>query len=177
MLRSGKFWMAVGSIVVLFMLLFLLLSNKKISPIDEAGWLVATSTNGVVFNYPQNLPTTYMSALDWPPLANIVGVDFRCAEAGNETDRAGQTVLKTVNGRTYCVTQKSEGAAGSIYDQYAYAFIKDERMYILAFSTRAVQCANYPSPQKTECESERRDFNLDDLVDRIAQTVRSGSGD
>ena len=77
-----------------------------------------------------------------------------------------------VDNRTYCVTKVSEGAAGSIYTQYAYAFPKNSKVVILTFSLRFPQCGNYSEPEKNECEGERETFDVDSIIDRIAQTLK-----
>ncbi|MFZ2414956.1 MAG: hypothetical protein WAW33_03110, partial [Minisyncoccia bacterium] len=81
---------------------------------------------------------------------------------------------RLVNNREYCVTKESEGAAGSIYTNYAYAFPKDTKTIIFTFTTRATQCANYDEPNKTACEKEREAFDLDGIVDRMAQSLYFG---
>ena len=128
-------------------------------------------TNGAVFRYPPGLTTRFISALDWPPELQILNEPFSCTEAGSEIARAGRTEKRMVDNRTYCVTKISEGAAGSIYTQYAYAFPKNEGSAIFTFSLRSVQCANYDEPAKRECENERTSFDMDGVVDRIAQTL------
>ncbi|MDD5318501.1 MAG: hypothetical protein PHF79_01625 [Candidatus Pacebacteria bacterium] len=127
---------------------------------------------GISFQYPENPVVKYMDAIDWPPKVQILNQPFTCTEAGSETARAGQTLMSTVNGRTYCVTRESEGAAGSIYIQYAYAFPKNDKTVIFTFTVRYVQCGNYSEPQKTECDNLRQAFNLDNVIDQIAQTFK-----
>jgi hypothetical protein len=113
----------------------------------------------------------YISALDWPPKLQIINEAFSCTEAGNSTERAGATEMRTINGRNYCVTEVVQGAAGSIYTQYAYAYEKDGKTNILTFSLRFSQCGNYDEPSKSECENERQTFNPDDLLDQYARTL------
>lgn len=91
-----------------------------------------------------------------------------CNEAGSETARAGQALKRMVDDLTYCVTKVTEGAAGSIYTQYSYAFPKDNQTAIFTFSIRYVQCGGYSNPKKTECENLRTAFDLDGVMDRIA---------
>lgn len=139
-------------------------------PLPE-GWSMYVS-NGVMVSYPKTLPTTYIKTVDWPPQAQVLDLPYSaCTEAGVETDRAGQTQKRMINGREYCVTTIVEGAAGSIYTQYAYAFPRGYKTIILTFSLRAPQCANYDDPEKTACETERRVFDIDGLVDSMAQAL------
>jgi len=131
-----------------------------------------TTSNGVTFQYPEILLTEYINAVDWPPQVQVLNEAFTCTEAGSETARAGQTIKRMVDDRIYCVTKESEGAAGSIYTNYAYAFPKDRKTIIFTFSLRAVQCANYDDPQKIACENERSAFDLDSTVNRMARSIK-----
>ncbi|MFA6256726.1 MAG: hypothetical protein WCT29_00235 [Candidatus Paceibacterota bacterium] len=122
-----------------------------------------------VQNAPLELYTKYVTAVDWPPFVRTEDEAFTCTEAGTPTERAGGTELKTINGRTYCVTEVTEGAAGSTYTQYAYAFPKDNKTMIATFSLKFVQCANYDEPERSDCAGEQAGFNVDILADSYAQ--------
>lgn len=138
-------------------------------------------TRGISFKYPQSLGTKYISVVDWPPGVEIFDEDYACLEAGTTTALAGRTAEKKVLDTFYCVTEVVEGAAGSIYTQYAYAFSPDAiilpqaagKTVVLIFTTRAVQCLNYDEPLRRECEEERREFDVDAVVHRIAQTLKT----
>jgi tryptophan-rich sensory protein len=122
---------------------------------------------GISFKYPEQLAATYIRLVDWPPQVDVVDEPFVCIAAGTEMARAGRTEEQTINGHTYCVTKESQGAAGSIYTNYAYEVPRSNGMVIFTFSVQAVQCANYDEPKKTECEQERTAFNFDKEVDRM----------
>lgn len=137
-----------------------------------ADWLrFADSGRDISFRYPPDFGTRYIHALDWPPMLQVLEGPFECTEAGSETARAGRTELDGISGRRYCVTRLTEGAAGSVYTSYAYAFETDGGIAILTFSARAVQCGNYDQPQRSECDAERQAFDPGALVDAIARTV------
>lgn len=120
---------------------------------------------------PASIPRTeYISPVDWPPKVAMENKPFSCLEAGSETNPAGQTQKITVNNHTYCVTKETQGAAGSIYTQYAYARAKNSETEIFTFSLRYVQCGNYPEPKKTACEKERQVFNVDTFMDHYIQS-------
>ncbi len=141
---------------------------------NSDGGLNATSTDtvqGVSFRYPKEISRPFVSLVDWPPKIQITNDSFTCTEAGVEIDRAGVTKKETINGRTYCVTKESEGAAGSVYAQYAYAFPFDSKTAIFTFTLRYPQCTNYDEPNKTMCENQWQEFNLIGVVDSMAQTV------
>lgn len=131
-----------------------------------------SSLNNVTFDFPKTLTTNYIHAQDWPPMASILPGPFTCTQAGSEIAVAGKTELKTINGHSYCVTIETQGAAGSIYTQYAYAFPKNDKVIIFTFTLRSVQCDNYDDPQKTACKKERDTFSVDNLVDSMAVTTK-----
>lgn len=138
----------------------------------ESGWITYSDTiQGITFRYPKELTTAYIHTVDWPPKVQIVEGPLTCTEAGEETARAGRTERRMVDNREYCVTLVSEGAAGSVYTQYAYAFPTQGKVSIFTFSLRTVQCRNYDEEEKSRCESEREVFYLDGLVDKIAKTL------
>lgn len=151
----------------------------------ENGWQTATDTAmGVTFQYPEKLGTKYIDTVDWPPKIQLLKKPFTCTLGGNEIQQAGQTTEQSINGRTYCITKESEGAAGSTYTQYAYAFAKDyptntpdatkagSETVVFTFTLRFPQCANYDDPKKTECEKERTAFTIDPIVDTMARTIK-----
>mgnify|MGYP003393041045 FL=1 len=124
------------------------------------------------FNFPENLPTKYIHALDWPPMAEVTEGEFSCIEAGKPEERAGRTERRTIGGREYCVTEVREGAAGSVYSQYTYMTEIEDKIVFLRFTTQATQCENYSEPQRSECKAERESFNIDQVVDQIVRTGR-----
>ncbi len=142
----------------------------------HAGWKTVADEN-VSFLYPENIGATYTTTTDWPPKVQFIHGPFTCSAAGDITVPAGKTEQLLINGREYCMTTEGEGAAGSTYLLKAYAFaVQDqsgiEKVAIFTFGLREVQCANYDDPQKTECENERATFDISNLVDEIAQTLR-----
>jgi hypothetical protein len=140
--------------------------------VDTSGWLThADPSRYLSFRYPQELGTRFVHPVDWPPTLQIVDGPLLCAGAGVDFARAGKTERVSIGGRAYCVTRASEGAAGSIYTSYDYAFENERRVFILTFSLRAVQCANYDEPEKSACESERATFDVSPTIDAIARTI------
>jgi hypothetical protein len=139
----------------------------------NGSWKTVTDTaTGISFRYPEALPTTYIHVVDWPPQVRVVADPFTCTAGGSEVARAGVTEERLIYDHAYCVTRESEGAAGSIYTNYAYAFAREGTTIILTFSIRSVQCANYDDPQRTACETERAAFSMDGTADAMAQSVR-----
>lgn len=168
--------LVVVSLVILIALLsgLFLLPKKTTAPTptvtptstNDSSPLTPSPTSGSI-----TLQTIYISAVDWPPHVSIENITFSCTEAGSQTGRAGETKKIIIHTHTYCVTTSTEGAAGSIYTQYAYARAKGDKTQILTFSLRFVQCGNYPEEEKTACESERSTFSIDTLIDSYFQQL------
>jgi hypothetical protein len=144
------------------------------STVTEPETLVKTyidAKTGVSFQYPAKLSTTYISLVEEAPTVAVTGGPMTCKASGSEITPAGSTELKTIDGKAYCVTTKSEGAAGSTYTEYTYATEKEGKVVAVTFTLRAVQCANYDEPQQTACEAERANFSLDGMVAQIASSL------
>lgn len=148
---------AVGIIAILALAIVALKTPEQ----GQETWKTA-SGDGFTFQYPE-LQTKYISAVEWPPEVNVLIAQFLCAEA-----------LQKINGRDYCVGIESGGAAGTTYITRTYNSMKNDRMVTIRFTLRYPECQNYNDPQRTECEKERQEFNpeLDNLVDKIAQSVK-----
>ena len=137
---------------------YFIYSQNKVSSLVTPNPNPISETN-VTFVYPLVLATKYIHAVTWPPQVVVTDGPLNCAK-------------RIINSQAYCVTVSSEGAAGSIYTTYAYAFLKNDKVITLNFTLRAVQCDNYDDPQKTECKNERTTFNVDNLADSMAQSVQ-----
>ena len=141
-------------------------------PVVDPSWKTETDAKtGISFRYPATLGTTYMHEIDWPPKVAVTNGPFTCVAAGSEIERAGRTDLWKIDDRSYCVTRESEGAAGSIYTNYAYAVARGPQVWIFTATVRAVQCMNYDKPKQTDCQAERDSFDFDTVMDRIIQTA------
>jgi hypothetical protein len=130
---------------------------------ENLAWLYATTTEYAI-QYPADLELDYIDMVDWPPKVELSSSEFTCEE--ND-----QTELVTVSGNEYCRTVTSEGAAGSVFTDYSYAFAQDEGTATLTFSTRTPQCANYEEDEMEDCEAEVEDFNVDVLANSMARTL------
>jgi hypothetical protein len=128
-----------------------------------------------LFMHPPDLGLEYIEATDWPPQVQVLDDSFACTEAGEPGARAGRTERRTIAGRDYCITTVVEGAAGSIFTQYAYATAldgQDSKTAIFTFSFRASQCGNFATDaEREQCESEQ-DFDIDALIHQIFKTFR-----
>lgn len=136
---------------------------------------ITTTTNGNTFSYPPTIGTEYVSTVDWPPTLRVQkNMPFVCRVAGELTASAGKTELVTIEGHEYCLTRESEGAAGSVYTQYMYAFPRQNDVVTLTFALRAVQCLNYDEPRRSACTREQATFTANKLADQIAQSIQLG---
>lgn len=150
--------------------------NAETPPLDlenndnDEDWRFSNTTE-YSLQYPVDLNLEFVEMMDWPPKIELKAEEFVCVEAGEPTERAGETVIVTMGGWEYCRTTVVEGAAGSTYSQYAYAFAEGGGTAILTFSTRVALCANYDEDEVADCEAEIDKLDIDDLSDRIARTL------
>ncbi len=129
---------------------------------------------GLQFQYPDPLPTQFISAQEWPPKVSLVAEDFVC-ETGERADATGalvNTEERTVGDRVYCIDMSSEGAAGSTYTTYTYRTEQGDFVAHVDFTLRYVQCMNYDEANQGMCTLEQETFDVDGLVDRIASSIR-----
>lgn len=143
-------------------------------PGDGEWELSEPNAQGIQFMYPKSLPTTFISAQEWPPLVELVANNYSCQE-GPITAADGplkESKKHTVGDREYCVTMSSEGAAGSTYRTYEYSTDQGDFVARVVFTLRFPQCLNYNEPQASACAAEQSSFDIDGLVDRIAQSIR-----
>ena len=148
------------------------IAQQVVKPDETSNWKTATTSyEGVTFKYP-DLSTTYIRPQQWPPQITVTSDVFSCKEGGlGINGLPGMTIQKTMGKITYCMVSESEGAAGTIFTTYTYTFSKNSKLVKLEFILGYPQCDNYDEPNKTNCVNERQTFDLDTLIDRIAQTV------
>ncbi len=147
-------------------------STSPKTVMSDSWKIFSDSTTGVTFRYPESVPANYINAVDWPPKVQTLNSPIVCTEGGTSTARGGATHSMAINGHIYCVTEESGAAAGSVYNQYAYGrVINDNKEVFLFFSLQFPQCANYPEPQKTDCQNAQSSFKIDPMVDMIFQSM------
>jgi hypothetical protein len=144
---------------------------------NEGQWLRSTANaQGISFMYPVELPTTYIQASQWPPVLERVVNRYSC-EPGPITAADGpmQTVEKRMIGdREYCVTSRAQETSEGIVRAYEYAFAFGDSTYRLFFQLRYPQCLNIEGSEQQSCVSEQENYNLDAVIDRIAQSIQIG---
>ncbi len=119
------------------------------------------------------LNTNYINTVEWPPVTTIqTGVSsVDCKETRAESSLPDRVRRQTINGRDYCISTRSEGAAGKTYTMYTYTTIKNNNLVKVDFTLKYPQCLNYDEPEKTACTEERENFNLDELIDRLVRAI------
>ena len=140
-------------------------------------WATTTNGDGITYQYPKELLAKYISIIKWPPVVKIETGTFSCKTTPQAASgMADITSEKMVNGRIYCVNVKHEGAAGSVYSSYIYTTnytaALNSKLVNISFTLRYPNCNNYNDEQNEICASEREAFDLDVIVDRLAQTIR-----
>jgi hypothetical protein len=143
-------------------------------PGDGEWELTEPNSQGIQFMYPKSLPTTFISAQEWPPLVELVANAYTCKE-GPITAADGplkESKKHMVGDREYCVTLSSEGAAGSTFRSYEYSTDQGDFVARVVFTLRFPQCLNYDEPQASACAAEQSSFDIDGLVDRNEQSIR-----
>lgn len=129
-----------------------------------------------------DLNTDYISSQDWkvkivneeekyPPKLKITEGQINCKKTSSESGLLTRTAKRRIDGRIYCIESTSEGAAGTIYTQYAYFTIKNGSLITLSCVIRYPQCINYSEPHRTECANERETFDLDKIMGYIVKNL------
>lgn len=138
----------------------------------DGTWISSEPTDqDLIYLYPEALPTSFITASEWPPTLEHTGGSYSCKETP-AAPPAAAIEKHMVGDREYCVTLSSEGAAGSTYRAYEYRFKFGEEAYRVAFTLRYPQCDNYDEPQRGACKSEQANFSVDGVVDRIGQSIQ-----
>jgi hypothetical protein len=147
-------------LVIILIITIYIVANKKetISPITQT----ATSTPTETFS---TSTYKYINFFDWPPQIEISNNKYSCVETSTTTELI-------INSSKYCRSIISEGAAGSIYNTYTYTFAKEDQTKALTFSTRQPQCMNYDNPKQTECLSEIKNIDMDNIIDKFINVIK-----
>lgn len=150
-------------LIVLIALFAYFTSSKKVqAPTDN--------NNTQTTIAPSVLSTKYITNLEtWPPVVIVKANPYTCNKGGSAIEMGGTTSEKQINGRVYCLTVASEGAAGSTYNNYTYTTKIGANVAQTSFVLRYVQCMNYDDPKQTECKNEQATFNPDVVVSSVIE--------
>lgn len=148
-------------------------ADQNTAPTDNQATATMTDEkSGIMFNYPEELNYDYVSAQEWPPrfISSFAPIDCELDEQTQAM--SGQTYqTEIINGTSYCIWERSEGAAGSVYTNYQVSYEKDGQFITMSFTLRYPQCGNYPEEEIPACKAEQNDFPLYELMDEIAQSA------
>ncbi|MFA5359024.1 MAG: hypothetical protein WC310_04385 [Patescibacteria group bacterium] len=177
---SGYFYKSSDSNAVMtrrqysrFYIIWAITENKNNFQTNNDLWTVTTNDQGIMFKYPRELLTKYISETEWPPVIKIKTGTYFCKTTPMEVSSMSEiTRRRLVDDREYCVNVKYEGAAGSVYASYIYTTFKDDELIEVSFSLRYYNCGNYDEEQNKACVSEREVFDIDATVDKIVQTIK-----
>jgi hypothetical protein len=134
------------------------------------------------YNILVDLNAEYIGSQDWkvnmvneeenyPPKFKITEGQIDYKITSSESGLLTSTAKRRIDGRIYCIESTSEGAAGTIYTQYAYSTIKNGSLITVSCVIRYPQCINYNEPQRTECAKERETFDLDKIISYIVKNL------
>lgn len=133
-------------------------------------WFV-TATLAAQFRHPESIGGTYLGAENWPPTVEFIDVPFSCEVSDATSSDAAKTELRTIGGHQYCVSEVREGAAGSVYIRYTYAFPEASKTALMTFALQMPRCENYTGEEQAACEEEQAAFDPDSVVDRMAGSL------
>lgn len=130
------------------------------------------------YQFPEQLKADYISAQDWkvevikdeteyPEKFEVTEKGITCEERKLETDLPGRIHPEVIDGKSYCIETKSEGAAGTTYTEYSYSTLKDNNLVTISFLAKYSNCGNFSEPERTECENERETFEFDQVISEI----------
>jgi hypothetical protein len=137
-------------------------------------WQSSTDdASGLIFDYPTSLNTKFVYFQSWPPELTITNQAFSCVETSPISSLPERVMERVISSKLYCIKAISEGAAGSVYTDYTYSTMMDNKVANLNFILRYSQCDNYSDSEKTQCIEERTNFNLDVIVAEIMTSIRT----
>lgn len=131
------------------------------APVDPNMTEVIDSERRVTFSYPKSLGSDYLRLNEQPVVTVISG----------SVDCMGNALHIVDGGSTYCVTESSEGAAGSTYTTYTYDTERNGNKVTVTFVVQMPQCLNYDEPMQGACKKDQEAFNPDELADQIVESI------
>jgi len=145
-------------------------SGESSQPKKVRTFRIKVEGDGAGLEKPE-LDTEYISIQDWDVhIVDSVGEKpphpIRLSPKG-EIECAEEYSKEESDNWTYCVKQSSEGAAGTIYEDYAYTTIKDHRMITISFILAKPQCGNYGEAERAGCQKEYKNFEQQELADQV----------
>jgi preprotein translocase subunit YajC len=98
--------------------------------------------------------------------------EIECTETDLSLSLPFSISKREINNKKYCISASSEGAAGSVYTEYSYATVIENKVYSIKFIAHYPQCDNYPEEESAKCKKERESFNLNGLIDKEIELIK-----
>jgi hypothetical protein len=163
-------------VLLLFLSVSYLFSLREVpeeAPSEHLGWIESTATpQGIVFSYPRELEGSYYFAAEWPPIVERVVNEYSCSNVEGTDGPVSFVEERSIDGKLYCISERSEGAAGSRYTTYEYSTDRGDAVMRTVFTIRFPQCLNYDNARQEECEAEQSSFDPDDLAKELIDSAR-----
>lgn len=134
-------------------------TNDDIYVITENGEVVKYDDLPLMFDFPEELDTAYVSGAEWPPTITMSALPLVCDEGE----------MRQIHDRDYCIQEMDEGAAGSVFTTYSYSTVHNKEVVTLSFVLREISCDNYDSPQREECKQEQESFDVETLIHELTE--------
>ncbi|MCX6752819.1 MAG: hypothetical protein NTW62_00525 [Candidatus Nomurabacteria bacterium] len=129
--------------------------------------------NPIITNPPPTistaLPMYVTNQQGWPPVIQTSSVVYSCAPSTGTGDVPTVVTQKIINGKNYCITNFTEGAAGSVYSESTYTVANNTGTKTTHFILHWPNCGVYGGPGDptyTQCNTNQTNFfsGLDSLV-------------
>jgi len=144
--------------------------NSESNNIDSNATMT-DEKSGIFFSYPTTLDSNYVSTEEWPPrfISSYAPIDCELDEQTQAMSGLSYST-ETINGTSYCIWQRNEGAAGSTYTNYQVSYEKDNQYITMSFTLKYPQCDNYSEEERQVCMTKQNNFPLYKLIDEIAKS-------
>jgi len=127
---------------------------------------------GAEYIYIMNLKVDiFYSDVNFPTRFGVADGQVQCKEITEDNELPIKILERKIDNRKYCITVTSEGASGSVYKSYAYATVKSYNLVIVNLTARFSACGNFNEPKRSQCKRERKELDLDSVVDRVVQSI------
>jgi hypothetical protein len=147
----------IGIVAVIIVVLYFVMHKKSSTqniPATTPDIVTPAPTASLV--NPSSLK--YISATEWPAKTEILTGAYSC-----------KTTEKIIDGKKYCVTIESEGAAGSTYNQYTFLTQANDKLLSTTFTLRFPQCGNYNEDEAYQCEFDQKTFLPSSLIEPVTK--------
>ena len=107
----------------------------------------------------------------FPPGFSMENGEISCRPASAPNGTEPRLTQETLHGRRYCVQHRSEGAAGTTYQETTYATVKDHCMLVIDFTIRSPRCDHFGQAERSECKKERKAFDPNAMAAHLVENT------